>query len=265
MDSVAYVINSTPAYYYLLVPHLVLLKRYNPEFKWPIFIGTEDPENEHIKRCVDLFGVYLIELDKNKCEDSFWESRVATVERLPSYIKYVIPVQEDFLMERPGIGFKHIERVLDAMGGEENIVSARLMPCPGPKCVDPILPGWAVLGSTDEYLFTFQATLWRREWYTKYLENIIEYAKKRFPSLVQGSREWNKMAVGTNIAENMEGRMVFKKLFEHTIHLAWIRYDSRPNAVYECPFPYRPTAVVKGVLQPWAMELLDRENIKWDL
>jgi hypothetical protein len=151
------------------------------------------------------------------------------------------------------------------MGNEENIVSARLIPCPGPKSTEPIIPGWAVLGQTDEYLFTFQATLWRREWYTKYLENIIEYAKKRFPSLVQGSREWNKMAVGTNIAENMEGRVVFKKLFEHTMHLAWIRYDSRPNAVYDCPFPYRPTAVVKGALQPWAIELLDRENIKWDL
>jgi hypothetical protein len=44
------------------------------------------------------------------------------------------------------------------------------------------------------------------------------------------------------------------------IHLAWPREGAHPNAVYLCPWPYRPTAVVRGLFESWANELAKREG-----
>jgi hypothetical protein len=253
---VAYIINSTPSYYYLLIPHLALLKRYAPQLQWQIYIGTEVPDHPIIKRCIIEFNVKII-----ICDASFWESRVETVHGLPLDIKYIFPVQEDFLLERPGMNHVELKKVLDLMDENEIIKSARVMPCPGPVTKEPFVDRWGVLGDMDDYLFTFQATLWRPFDYTKYLNKIIDVAKTTY-YCKQGSAAWNKMAVGLNLAENQNGREIFKNMFKGTLNLAWIRHNSCANAVYDCPFPYRPTAVVKGILQPWAQELLDREGIR---
>lgn len=257
---VAYIINSTPSYYYLLVPHLALLKRYAPSLQWQIYIGTEVPDHPVIKQCVLEFNVKIIVLNEDKYESSFWESRIGTVRGLPLDIKYIFPVQEDFLLERPGMNHAELKKVFDVMDENEIIKSARVMPCPGPVNKEPFLGRWAVLGDTDSYHFTFQATIWRPLDYTKYLEKIIDIAKSTY-YCKQGSAAWNKMAVGLNLAENQNGSAIFKKMFVGSLNLAWIRHNSCANAVYDCPFPYRPTAVVKGVLQPWAKELLEREGL----
>jgi hypothetical protein len=254
----AYVINSCPAYYYLLVPHLTLLRRYCPDLQWPIYIGSEEPGHEVIKKCMGA-GAHIIELAQD--ESSFWESRVGTIRKLPAHIKYVFPVQEDFLLERYSRYYCEFKKVVEAFDKEPRLISARFMPCPGPKGKSTYMNGWGLLTDSDDYLFTFQATLWRREAYCQYLETIIKVNKELWPGIIVGSKDWNKNAVGMNLAENASGRGIFKDMFKDCINIAWIRSGAQPNAVYDCPFPYRPTAVVKGVLQDWASDLLKREGV----
>jgi hypothetical protein len=258
-NDVAYVVNSTPKYYYLLEGHFQLMNLYGNDLQWPRYLGTEVESHEMVQTCKHLYGVNVVPL--SKADAGFWESRVATIEALPSDIKYVLPMQEDFLLERPGIDSKALEELLKFMDSTPDIFSARLMPCPGPKVIEPVFGKWTTLTENDEYLFTFQATLWRRDAYIVYLKLIIQEAKRLYPSLRQDSKEWSQMAVNMNIAESAIGRRIFLELFPKGLHLAWIRTSPRPNAVYECPWPYRPTAVVKGVLQGWAKELLKREGI----
>lgn len=247
---IAYVVNSTPKYYYLLKPHFSLLDIYAKNLQWPVYIGSEVPlkVSDLPATCIPL----------SQSDSGFWESRVTTVEALPPEIKYVFPMQEDFLLERK-VDSEGLERILDYMDKHDEVASARLMPCPGPVSKIEILEGWSELSEKDDYLFVFQATLWRRESYVLYLNNIIEEAKKLYPKVNQN--EWNKLAVNQNLAENIHGRKIFLNCLSDKKHLAWIRSSKRPNAVYDSIWPYRPTAVIKGVFQEWAKELLIRENL----
>jgi hypothetical protein len=68
----------------------------------------------------------------------------------------------------------------------------------------------------------------------------------------------NRIAIKVNLAESEQGHLLLKSLGK--LHLAWPREGSHPNAVYLCPWPYRPTAVVRGTLEPWAAELMAREG-----
>jgi len=249
-SDVAYVVNSTPKYYFLLKAHFGLLDIYAKGLQWPVYIGSEIPEamTEYPATCVPL----------SHSDSGFWESRVATVEGLPSEIKYILPMQEDFLLERK-VDSEELEKILSYMDLHKDIVSARLMPCPGPVSKVEVLEGWSQLSEKDTYLFVFQATLWRREAYVSYLRAVIQVAKGLYPDL-EGN-EWNKVAVGENLAENIDGRSIFLKVFNGCRHLAWIRSSNRANAVYDSIWPYRPTAVVKGVFQDWAKELLLREDL----
>ena len=63
-----------------------------------------------------------------------------------------------------------------------------------------------------------------------------------------------------NIAENNIGQELFSSLFNDKTIIGYIRQYKEPNAVYMSPWPYRPTAVIKGVLQPFAIELSLREG-----
>jgi hypothetical protein len=122
-------------------------------------------------------GAHIIELAQD--ESSFWESRVATVRKLPAHIKYVFPVQEDFLLERYSRHYCEFKKVIEAFDENQRLISARFMPCPGPKDKSTYMNGWALLSDSDDYLFTFQATLWRRETYCQYLETIIKVNKAK--------------------------------------------------------------------------------------
>ena len=42
---VAYVVNSTPKYYFMLDPHFALMDIYARGLQWPVYIGSEVPEH----------------------------------------------------------------------------------------------------------------------------------------------------------------------------------------------------------------------------
>jgi hypothetical protein len=244
IQNCAYLINTTPKYFYLLPLHITLLHRYS-DIQWPIYIATEAKE-----LLPHLDGVHIIELPIRK--EAFWDSRAEAVRRLPEHIKYVFPIQEDFLLEgRPMSDI--IYSALNILDTHPTISSMRLMPCPG-----PLLFGykqfldtpWVRLDyDSDSIVFTYQATLWRRNNYVEFMDLLIKQVTPETQ---------NRMAIKVNLAEIQQGQQLLKSLGKE--HLAWPREGAHPNAVYLCPWPYRPTAVVRGELEPWAMELMRREG-----
>ena len=240
----AYLINTTPKYFYLLPLHITLLHRYSVD--WPIYIATE--ARDQLPDFSEVSGVNIIDLPSDK--EGFWDSRAEAVRRLPDHIKYVLPMQDDFLLEgRP------MTAVIDeAIALMENhpISSMRLMPCPGPKGIPFQSTKWRILDyPQDSLLFTYQATLWRREDYIEFMELLIKQVSHKPESQ-------NRVAIKMNLAESEQGHLLLKSLGK--LHLAWPREGNHPNAVYLCPWPYRPTAVVRGTLEPWAVELMHREG-----
>jgi len=139
------------------------------------------------------------------------------------------------------------------------------MPCP-PGRGRELLPGtkWVFLKPEQgDLMFCYQATVWRRQVYTDFMNEMIKYTRQQLPDDEPGSVAWSRFAVDTNPAELAIGAEALSRCCpEHSIHLCWLRHAAWANAVYWCPFPYRPTAVVKGVFQPWAKELLQREGFK---
>jgi len=255
---VAIVINTCPKYLYLLEAHFTLLRRYGASCKWPVYLATECWDNELLKALCKKHNVHLLNLESNQAD--FFESRIAAMELLPQSIEYVLPLQEDFLLERPGPDCLALEDALQQCMTNPNIASIRLMPCPGPKEPSQSCGIWKVLSSLDQ-LFSYQATLWRKSIYKDYMQRLVSYSKEVYPDLAESSEAWNTYAIKTNPAETHVGLTLLKYMYPKAIHLAWPRNSARANAVYECPWPYRPTAVVKGVLEPWAAEYIRREGL----
>jgi hypothetical protein len=146
------------------------------------------------------------------------------------------------------------------MDEDDEVVSARLMPCPGPKGSKPYrVPNWNYLeATTDAYGFSFQATLWKThacyEWYNQICARL--YTK------IKPGEQQTSIEISENLAENAEGQALFWSA-SHKMgykHVAWVRKGNWPNAVYLSPFPYRPTAIVRGSLERWAKELMAREG-----
>jgi len=251
----AYLINTTPKYFYLLNLHITLLHRYAPSLAWPIYLATEAPE------LVSLSNVTVLTLPKNKA--GFFESREAAVAMLPDTIKYVFPIQEDFLLEGRPME-KEIAEALNILDTDPKVMSLRLMPCPGPNVLDvsykPI-PLWKILDFDVEMVFTYQATIWRRTPYQTFMKSLLH----KIDHLDE--RQKIVAAIKVNIAEIAEGQMLLRNCLKplaqekEQLHLAYPRAYSHPNAVYLCPWPYRPTAVVRGVLEQWASELAKRESV----
>ena len=240
-----------------------MLKRYAPDLRWPIIFATELPDHLISKELREL-GVRILQLDKDN--SGFLESRLVSLKALESEFKYCLPLQDDFILEGAmnAIAIRHLLYIMDE---NFDIVSARLMPCPGPKgssdlnCIE--LPDWRYLSNkVDTYGFVFQATLWSLnpciKWYSEIIQVLDEIAPKR--SFTASQR--NHQEVRVNLAENAQGQSIFWKM--STIagykHIAWIRKGVQPNAVYLSPFPYRPTAIVHGKLEDWAKELAKREG-----
>ena len=256
---VAYLINSTPKYFYLLPLHLTLLQRYASTMLWPIYLATEEPDHHIIQKLKEQFPrLRIIPLTLE--QEGFLDSRYAACMALPSSIRYVFPIQEDFLLEgRPMT--EPITEVLQFMDKDTTIQSVRLMPCPGPGGpkgpTDKTRYKTSLLHilESNEMIFTYQATLWRRDSYQNFMQLLCEYLN----SMRLTQEQKNNMAIRQNIAEVSFGQDLLKA--QGGIHLAWPREGSQPNAVYLCPWPYRPTAIVQGKLQPWAEDLADREKV----
>jgi hypothetical protein len=253
---VAYLINTTPKYFYLLPLHLLLLRRYAPTCQWPVYIATEEPNHPMLAELEDKYNISIIELTQD--ESGFLESRTASIRKLPPHIQYVLPMQEDFLLER-FVDNKEIEYGCNLLDTVKTIASIRWMPCPGPINTKPYIKNYAEITQEDNYKYVFQATLWRRsvveEWFTK----LVEDFNKEFPTTMS-MKERMFHQIRANYAENQKGQEKFWNWFGQFKHLAWIRAYKAPNAVYMSPWPYRPTAVVNGKLEGWAVDMAKREG-----
>jgi hypothetical protein len=258
---VAYVINTTPKYFYLLPLHIGLIYRYAPLLKWDIWIATEESDHPIVEAMRSKYGVKVMLLDEK--DSGFLASRAATFRAFSgTAYEFVIPVQEDFLLERfPD--FVAIEDSMEMMRQDASIQSIRWMPCPGPH-VDDVMyaDGWKVLDAErDAYLFTFQMCIWRPtplvQWYSRLCS---QFDIDNPGPLTEGERRI--LEIRANYAENREGQKYFKEWFMSSgeKHLAWMRVHKHPNAVYMSPWPYRPTAVVGGKLESWAVDLALREG-----
>ena len=252
----AYLINTTPKYFYLLNLHITLLHRYAPSLAWPIYLATEAPE-----RLDPLPKVTVLRLPTNKA--GFFESREAAVAMLPAHIKYVFPIQEDFLLEGRPME-KEIAEALQILDTDPQVMSLRLMPCPGPNALDRCYGdgSWKILDFDVEMVFTYQATVWRRAPYQSFMKSLLHKTEHL------DERQKIVAEIKVNIAEIAEGQMLLRNLVnpdlpgkQEALHLAFPRSYPHPNAVYLCPWPYRPTAVVRGTLEPWASELAQRESV----
>ena len=256
---VCILINSTPKYFYLLPLQLTLLKRYAPHLKWPIYFATEALDNPITIKLMIEFGVRPIALPSSKA--GFLESRLAGLQLLPSHITYVLPLQEDFLLDRKP-DYDALKDALFILDTDRLVSSLRLTPCPGPHVTDLQYvrdKPWRILGDRNEYIFTYQATLWRRMDLQSYYKVLLEQVDKLY------NEEQKKHAALTiNVGENAFGQQLLQKCLPNTYHLCWPRAGPWPNAIYMCPWPYRPTAVVRGNLEPFAKELFEREGIKLD-
>ena len=257
MDSnnVAYLINSTPKYYYILELHLVLLRRYAPSLKWAVYLATEEPDHPVCKLLEEKYDVKILILEKEN--SSFLSSRKRALELLPESISYVLPMQEDFLLER-FIDIETINESIDILDKNYNIICIRYMPCPGPneKNLNYQDKFKFFNSKYDFYMFSFQASLWKKNECLKFYTEICKKVK------TYGVTNSVDIEVRNNIAENIDGQTLFNNLFSDSFVIGYKRSHSFPNAVYICPWPYRPTAIIKGVLQPFAKELAEREGVK---
>jgi hypothetical protein len=258
-------INTTPKYLPLVEVQLICLRRYSPELdSIPVFIATEIlPSESCLQRILQIPSVHYLSLKKDDAD--FLESRIAAVEYL-SFFKFILPLQEDFWLDRSP-DYIQLFDGLNILRKDSRVQSIRLMPCPGPNSKDVFYRNstlWKVLSSHDTYRFTFQATIWRPDIYTSYLKEICQEGKVEYDALKDPTLSWSAFCVRHNIAENSKGQQYFLSNYMNSdkYHLSIDRPMSHPNAVYLAPWPYRPTAVVKGILEPWAKEFAIREGFK---
>jgi len=252
-NNIAYLINSTPKYYYILELHLVLLRRYAPNLNWQVYLATEEPEHPVCKLLVEKYNVKLLLLEKENT--SFLMSRKRSLELLPEEVTIVLPMQEDFLLER-FINENAIKNSVNYLDEDPRLFCVRYMPCPGPQSSESYSEWLRILEEYDIYGFTFQATLWKRLYCQQWYDAITKKSKEYF------NIDSKRLEVDINIAENADGQKLYYSLFKTMIQIGWPRVYKESNAVYHCPWPYRPTAIVKGVLQPFAKEIAVREGVK---
>ena len=257
---VCILLNSTPKYFYLLPLQLTLLKRYAPQLQWPIYFATEALDHPLVPKLVVEFGVKIISLAHS--EESFLESRQAALRKLPSSITYVLPLQEDFLLDRRP-DYDALTDALYILDTDRTISSLRLNPCPGPHGSDIYYikdKPWKILSEKNQYIFTYQATLWRRMDLQMYYDALLKEAHTSYGTASEDGKK--NLALVHNIGESSFGQKILAKALPNVYHLSWPRAGPWSNAVYMCPWPYRPTAVTRGTLEPFAKELFEREGIK---
>jgi len=227
-------------------------------------LATEEPEHPICKQIEKEYGVQLLVLPPEKA--GFLDSRAEALRLLANQKRYnyVFPIQEDFLLDRA----PHVDKLEEAFSIFERnpeIASIRLMPCPGPKgAALPSAPNWAPLSiEHDTYGFSFQATLWRLDACETWYRRLTEKLHREWPSESTTPQQKKRIEILGNFAENSEGQAFFWKIsMDHGYtHLAWVRSGEWSNAVYLSPWPYRPTAIVSGVIALWAIELAKREGV----
>jgi hypothetical protein len=257
---VAYLVNSCPKYFYILPLHFALIRLYAPSLAWPLFLATEVPDHPVVVQVARDFNVTVIRLPVAAA--GFLDSRRAATAALSAGIRYVFPMQEDFLLDRPPAA-EAIEQSLAMLDGDPSITQLRYMPCPGPAETDSCIGDpWYILNpENNTYMYSFQATMWRREDFQTWYNALTAYRDRALEGKNLTESERVRYEVRVNLAENAEGQQLFRKTFPPPrTHLAHKRAHKAANAVFMSPWPYRPTAIVAGVLQPWAKEMGEREG-----
>lgn len=272
--SVAILINTTTKYLPIVDVQLTAMSRYAKDLTpiYSIYVASD----MDMKFTEKEFSVCVNKIPLLPEESGFLESRSAALKYIleanPAGLDAVLMLQDDFWIDRP-INKVEWDEALAYMSQDKRVKSIRLMPCPGPvhKTMRAGIRGpsvkrayFAEIAEADQFRFTFQATLWRAEEAIRFFDLIVASAKKEFESLGLPELEWNNFCVRQNVAENANGQYVFLRnmMGPDKIHLAIWRRGMHPNAVNLATIPYRPTAVVQGVLQPWAKEFAIREGFK---
>jgi hypothetical protein len=261
-------VNTTPKYMKYAEVQISCIRRYAGALdNVPIFLATElTGANSYVARILAQKNTHHIHLQPN--ESGFLESRIAAVNYILNEFDFILPLQEDFWLDRAP-DLRLLMNALYIMETDTQVKSIRLMPSPGPSSEDKSYSNsntWIILSEKDTYRFTFQATLWRGSLYLEFFNILLDQAKRDFMVTGQPPSEWATFCIRMNVAENYRGQ----KLFFDTcmgpgrVHLSVLRADARPNAVYLAPWPYRPTAVVQGYLEPWAKEFAEREGFLLD-
>jgi hypothetical protein len=266
-----YLVNSTPKYYYLLPLHFAALRRYNvlKSEIMTVVLATEVPDHPVVQQVARDYGVEILTI---AAEDAgFLDSRRAALEALVAAApargwEFVLPVQEDFLVDREA----PLLSTGDAswapycyLRAGKGVASVRLMPCPGPAVQSNEKANYFHLDAAhDTYGFTFQATLWRLEECASWYRWICDELERAWPRATTPAAKRIEVEVRANFAENADGQRQFWKwsAWRGMKHMAHRRVGPWSNAVYLCPWPYRPTAIVRGRLEPWAEEMGRREG-----
>jgi hypothetical protein len=267
----AYLVNSTPKYYGMLPLHFQLIRRYAPWIDEDIdlWLATEQPEHPVVKQVAREFGVRILPLEGG--DAGFLDSRAAALRALEAMGSYelVLPMQEDFLLDREpnAMAFEMAAGLLTKSQGL--IASVRLMPSPAPA--GPVLEGHpefaGIVSGKDMYGFTFQATLWRLDAAAAFYTALCARLEAAWPKATTRPEKRVQVEVRFNFAENPDGQRFFWQFFQERgqTHAGWRRAGPWSNAVYLSPWPYRPTAIVQGRLEPWAAELAQREGVNLTL
>jgi hypothetical protein len=156
-----------------------------------------------------------------------------------------------------------IQEAIDLLNTHPDLSSVRLMPCPGPRGVKQFQgTTFRILEKeTDTIIFTYQATIWRRDDYLAFMDALIAYSTEKTAPTEDRQKKQNNIAIKVNLAEIHLGQSLLHNVLQGKQHIAYVREGDHPNAVYLCPWPYRPTAVVRGQLEPWAADLAKREGL----
>jgi hypothetical protein len=256
----------------MLPLHFAMIRRYAPKLAWPIYLATECVDHPVVKQIALDYDVKILRIPPE--QGGFLDSRWAACVALPPEIKYILPMQEDFLLDRTP-DYEAIVESLQILESNPDVASMRYMPCPGPAKMDrpffsektPVFNynqplRWRKLDpENNTYMYSFQATMWRRSDFFDWYFALRQFRDDRLNGRELTMQERIRFEVRTNIAENAEGQGLFQIVLGEKKHLAWERQFKHPNGVYFSPWPYRPTAIVGGVLQPWAKELAEREGM----
>ena len=249
-NSVCVLINSCPKYNQLAIASCCLIRRYATSLSWPIFLATAGLNDEQ-KAMMMAAGVNVIEQGPENGE--FLESRIEALRTLQKNFSLVLLLQDDFFLDRAPC-YADLDATVAMMSEHSEIVCTRLMPCPGPT--------GDAFGELREITvgpycyFSFQAAIWSVPWLLKFFEGVFRKSQPLFSKYQQFTRNqfWLlvnpcEKDVGADVAVEIGGRFV-----------GFSRKGNWSNAIYLSPWPYRPTAVERGVLQPWAKEMLIREG-----
>ena len=261
----AILVNSTPSYYYILPFFFKLLRRYAPNLRWDVVLATEVPDHPVCRKLEKECAVKILPIPESS--KGFLESRATASRIVAETYTYCLPLQDDFLLEMP-MNDRELHKILDFMDKSMSTVSARCMPCPGPSRDSLPVPGidsWKTISKeTDPVGFTFQATLWRTKALAAWYERISGRLEALCPKESQQTQKRKDIELRENIAENSFGQLEFWEWSDEKDydHLAFERVGPWSNAVYLSPFPYRPTAIVRGRLETWAQDLAKREGIE---